>query len=113
MSLVKVEDMRAYLRVIHTSDDPLIQRLIDGAEDEALQYMDRKELPRRNETAVDECDSNTPEVVSDSDDLAPSVRAGIYMIVQAQYEGLSADDVQKFRAAAEVKWTPYRNQWGV
>lgn len=113
MSLIKVEQVRAYLRVIHTSDDLLLQELIDAAEDEALQFMDRKQLPRRNDTNVDECDSNTPEPVSDSDDLAPSVRAGIYMLIQAQYEGLSADDVKAYREAAETKFMPYRNRLGV
>jgi hypothetical protein len=113
MSIVKVEQIKAYLGVIHNSDDAKLQVLIDGAEDEALQFLDRDELPRARATAVDECDSNQPEPVSDSDDLAPVVRMGIYLIVQAMYDGATADEMNKVRMAAEVKWFPYRQRLGV
>jgi hypothetical protein len=113
MSTVKLEQVKAYLDVIHNSDDLKLQGLIDGAEDEALQFLDRDSLPRRNVTGVDECDSNQPEPVSDSDDLAPVVRMGIYLIVQAMYDGASADEMIKIRKAAETKWWPYRNGLGV
>ena len=113
MSTVTLEQIKAYLPVIHNSDDAKLQLLIDGAEDEALQYLDRDTLPRRNETAVDECDSNQPEPVSDSDDLAPVVRMGIYLIVQGMYDGAGADEMARIRKAAETKWFPYRNRLGV
>lgn len=113
MSTVKIESVRAFLRVTHDSDDGLLQELIDGAEDEALHFLDRDLLPRRNEAAIDECDSNQPEPVSDSDDLAPVVRQGILLIVQAGYEGVDAEEMQAVRRAAETKWMPYRNRLGV
>lgn len=113
MSIVKLEQIKAYLDVIHNSDDAKLQLLIDGAEDEALMFLDREELPRRNDFAVDECDSNQPEPVSDSDDLAPVVRMGIYLIVQAMYEAKDADEMAAVRRAAETKWFPYRNRLGV
>lgn len=113
MSYVKVDQVKAYLRVIHNADDALLQVLIDGAEDEALQFMDRAELPRRGDTAVDECDSNQPEAISDSDDLAPAVRMGIYLIIQAMYDGIGASDFEVIRKAAETKWMPYRNGLGI
>lgn len=112
MSMIQVAQVRSYLRVLHTSDDPLIQVLIDSAEDECLAYLDRAELPRKGDFDVNECDSNTPEPVSDSDDLAPAVRAGCYLIIQAMYEGVSADEIEKVRRVAEVKWHPYRNNLG-
>lgn len=112
MSYVKIEQIKAYLDIIHNSDDTKLQLLIDGAEDEALQYLDRPGLPRRNESVVDECDSNQPDPVSDSDDLAPVIRMGIYLIVQAMYEGKDAAEIEACRKAAEVKWHPYRNQLG-
>jgi Phage gp6-like head-tail connector protein len=112
MSTVTLEQIKEYLPVIHNSDDAKLQLLIDGAEDEALQFLDRDTLPRRNETAVDECDSNQPEPVSDSDDLAPVVRMGIYLIVQGMYDGSNADEMTKIRKAAETKWFPYRNRLG-
>lgn len=112
MSTVTLDQLKAYLRLTHSSDDTLLQDLIDGAEDEALQFLDREYLPLRNDTAVDEDDSNLPELASDSDDLAPVVRMGIYLIVQAGYEGKDAAEMQAVRRAAEVKWMPYRNGLG-
>lgn len=113
VSTVRVAQLRAYLRITHRSDDALLQDLINQAEDEALAYLDRAVLPRPGEFQVDECDSNTPVMISDSDDLAGSVRAGIYLIVQAMYERKDEDDMKAVRRAAEVKWFPYRNQLGV
>lgn len=113
MSYVKVEQVKKYLDVIHNSDDAKLQELIDGAEDECLQFLDRDSLPRRGQSAVDECDSNQPEPVSDSDDLAPVIRMGIYLIVQGMYDGASAEEMAKVRRAAETKWWPYRNRLGV
>lgn len=116
MSTVTVDQVRAYLRVTHTADNSLLQDLLDGAEDECLSFLDRPDLPKRNERVVDECDSNYPinvDPASDSDDIAPSVRAGIYLIVQAQYEGVDPSEIAAARKAAETKWFPYRNQLGV
>jgi hypothetical protein len=114
MSTVTLARTKGYLRVTQTVDDDLIQDLIDAAEAECLAFLDRPALPKKGEYTVDECDSNLiVDPASDSDDLAPDVRGGIWMIVQAQYEGQSPDDVQKARAAAEVKWFPYRNKLGV
>lgn len=113
MSIVTLDQIKAYLDVIHNSDDAKLQLLVDGAEDEALQFLDRDQLPRRNESAVDECDSNQPEAVSDSDDLAPVVRMGIYLIVQAMYDAADAEEMARVRKAAETKWFPYRNRLGV
>lgn len=113
MSTVKVEQVRNYLRITHQSDDELLQDLIGQAEDEALAYLDRAVLPRPGEFQVDECDSNTPIPLSDSEDLAGAVRGGIYLIVQAMYERKSEDELAAVRRAAEVKWFPYRNQLGV
>jgi hypothetical protein len=104
--------MKAYLRITHSADDVLLQDLIDGAEDEALRYLDRESLPRRNEAADTEADSNTPDPASDADDLAPVVRIGIYLIVQSMYEGKDSSEVAACRAAAETKWSAYRGRLG-
>lgn len=114
MSTVSLEAVKAFLRTTHDEDDALLQDLIDGAEDEALQFLDRPSLPKRGDAAIDECDSNrVDDPASDSDDLAPVVRSGIYLIVQGMYEGKDAKEMQLVRMAAEVKWWPYRNQLGV
>lgn len=113
MSTVRVAQVRAYLRITHRLDDVLLQTLIESAEEEALAYMDRERLPRRGEFAVDECDSNTPPIVSDSDDLSPLVRTGIYKIVQGLYEGKDAAEMEAVRASARIDWFPFRNKLGV
>lgn len=113
MSTVRVAQIRAYLRITHRSDDAMLQELINGAEDEALAYLDREVLPRRGEFQVDECDSNTPPLVSDSDDLSPMVRMGIYLLVQGMYEGKDAAEMEAVREVARQKFFPYRNKLGV
>lgn len=112
MSAVTLDEMKAYLRITHNADDVLLQSLIDGAEDEALMYLDRESLPKRGDSASDEADSNLPDPASDADDLAPVVRIGIYLIVQSLYEGKDASEVDACRRAAETKWQPYRGKWG-
>lgn len=116
MSTVTVDQFKRHCRITHAFDDVLAQEKIDEAEDECLSFLDRPDLPKRNERVVDEADSNYPSNVdpaSDSDDIAPSVRAAILMIAQALYEGLDADEVSRVRKAAETKMFPYRNQLGV
>jgi hypothetical protein len=129
-SIVKIEQVKAYLRITHSDDDVLLQDLIEQAEDECCQFLNRRSLPRRKQTGEDPLDSNTlpewdsnlldsnhhfpyREAVSDSDELATPVRGGIYLIVQGMYEGKDADEMQKIRTAAEVKWQPYRTKIGV
>lgn len=113
MPAISLESVKQYLRVTHNSDDETLTMLIDAAEAEALNYMDRKQLPRRGETAVDECDSNDPTPVSDADDLARDVWLGCVLIVQGGYEGKDVAEMAAVRQLAEIKWQPYRNQWGV
>lgn len=113
MPAISLESVKGYLRVTHDFDDTLLAKLIDAASEEARNFMDRAELPHRRETNPDECDSNAPMPVSDSDDLAPDVWLGCVLIVQGQYEGKDTNDMRAVRALAEVKWQPYRNLLGV
>lgn len=114
MSVVTVAQVKAFLRVINTSDDELLGDLIDAAEAEALQYMDRQDLPRVGEDeAPDEC--NTAIVidpVSDGVSLAPDARLAIYYLVQSKYEAKDADEITKLRKAAETIMAPHRRNWG-
>jgi hypothetical protein len=113
MSSVRVAQLRAYLRITHRLDDAVLQDAINGAEEEALAYMDREVLPRRGEFAVDECDSNTPPPVSDSNDLSPLARIGIYKVAQGLYEGKDAAEMEAIRESARRDWFPFRNRLGV
>lgn len=109
MSVVTIEQAKKYLRTTHNADDELIQSLIDEAEDECLQYLDRPSLPRIGAECPDECDTAyVDDPVSDGSDLPKSLRRGVLMIVQASYEAKDADEMMKMRKAAETCWAPYR-----
>lgn len=113
MSVVTVAEAKLYLRVVHNADDALILQLLEEAEDECKQYLDRGELPKNNASCPDECDTAAVEdAVSDSADLAPGLRRGILFIVQASYEGKDAEEIAKLRKAAETCWAPFRCNWG-
>jgi len=113
MSVVTVDEAKRYLRVIHELDDGLIQELIDDAEDECLQYIDRPSMPRIGVDCPDDCDTAAiDDPVSDGGDLPRSLRRGILLIVQAAYEAKDADEAAKMRRAAEVVWSPYRCRLG-
>lgn len=114
MSVVTVEQAKTYLVVTHNHDDVRILQLIQEAEDECLQYLDREVLPRIGASCPDECDTAAPDPdpASDSDDLPASIRGGILLIVQGGYEGKDADEMAKLRKAAETRWAPFRCKWG-
>lgn len=111
MSIVTLSEIKSYLRVIHSADDSLLQALIDAAEDEALRFLNRDELATLPLEYPSE--SETEEVPSSEDEIAPSVRVAIYYLVQSKYEGTKPDDIPKLRNAAEVLLMPYRTGLGV
>lgn len=112
MSVVTLQQVKDYLRVTHDDDDAMLQRLLDGAEDEALQYLDLTDLPRSSSPRERDFDSDTYPS-SDSDDIAPSVRMGIYLLVQGMYEATKPEELAVYRAAFEHKLMPYRDTLGV
>jgi hypothetical protein len=115
MSVVTVEEAKVYLGVVHNHDDARILQLLQDAEDECVQYLDRDELPRIGQSCPDECDTSVDTSlgpVSDGADLPSAIAGGIMLIVQAGYEGKDADEMMKLRKAAETKWAPYRCHWG-
>lgn len=102
MSTIDLTTAKQYLDVIHSADDAKLQMLLDGAEDEAAQYMNRPLAEMRFE-----------EVSSEQPDALPgSVVLGVMLLLQAAYQA-TPDDAEKLRRAAEVKLTPYRIGWGV
>lgn len=110
MSVVLLADLKRHLRLTHDSDDLLLQQLLDGAEGEALAFMDRDSLPRIGEACPDECDTARVEnPVSDGDDLEPSVRIAIFLLAQADYE---AQDMAALKAVAHGKLWPFRCRLG-
>lgn len=113
MSVVTVDDVRQELRLSHGEDDALLQRLIDAAEDEAARYLGLDALPQRAAACPDCTSEGTPEPVSDGADLAPAVRSGIFLLVQAMYDARTGDEMEKVREVAFKMMRPYRCNWGV
>ncbi len=102
MSIIDLALAKQYLDVIHNSDDAKLQTLLEGAEDEAAQYINRPLADLRPEEASSE----------QPDALPGSVVLGVMLLLQAAFQA-TPDDAEKLRRAAEVKLTPYRCGWGV
>lgn len=102
MSVINLETAKSYLDVIHSADDVKLQLLLDGAEDEAMRFMNRDDLV--------EWDS---DIDIDSEYLMPkSVVIGVLLMLQSNYQA-GVDEIDKLRRAAETKLMPYRLQMGV
>ena len=104
MSVILLQTAKDFLDVFHSASDDNIQMLLDGAEDEALQFMDRTSF---TELCVTDSDS-----VSELPDIPDSVKVGVLLLLQANFQA-SPEDIPRLRAAAEVKLTPYRCRMGV
>ncbi len=100
MSTITLSEAKGFLDVIHSSDDSKLQLLLDAAEDEARAFMNREDLI--------EWDSN----VSSTDPVPASIKIGVLLLLQANYQA-TPDDAEKLRKAAEVKLMPYRLDMGV
>lgn len=110
MSVINVQDVKRALRVIHSADDVLLQQLLDAAEDEAVRFCNRTQLP-----TLPRDNPETPsseEIPSSEDPVAPSVFTAVVCLVKADYEGSPAE-AEQLRKAAEVKLMPYRIGLGV
>lgn len=99
MSVIDLQEAKAFLDVIHDADDAKLQLLLDAAEDEAAQFLNRDNLED-----IDDVDT--------SNIMPGSVRIGVMLMLQANYQA-TPDDAEKLRRAAEVKLIPYRLEMGV
>ena len=100
MSVITLSEAKSFLDVIHSSDNAKLQLLLDAAEDEARVFMNRDDLIEWN--------SN----ISTTDPVPASIKIGVLLLLQANYQA-SPDDADKLRRAAEVKLLPYRLLMGV
>lgn len=112
MSVVTLEYVKRQLLVTHALADVRLQELIDDAESECVEYLDRDVLPRESDPPDPLNTASIDPPASDADDLPRSIRRGILLIVQAQWEGKDADEMMKLRKAAEVLWHPFRAKLG-
>lgn len=113
MSMVALDLAKRHLRVLHDDDDDLIRTYIDTAEDEMLQFMDRRALPLAG--GAECCSETTSSEVSSDGELAPSVRGAVLLLVEAAYysKSLSPYEHQLRRTRAEQLCMPYRCRMGV
>ena len=121
MSIITLAEAKAFLDVIHASDDEKLQALLDGAELEALDFMSRRDfteicVPWPEDHEDYESDTlvvgeQMSDVVADYG-MPASVRTGILMMLQASYQA-SPDDQMKLRKIAETLIFPYRCGLGV
>ena len=109
MSVIALATIKSYLRVTHTSDDTLLQTLLDGAEDEALRFMNRSELPGLSYDLPE--DSSSEPDIDTEPSIAPSVIVGVALLVSCDYDA-APDERETLRKAAEVKLQPYRTEIG-
>ena len=110
MSVIQLSDVKRALRVIHNADDALLQTLIDAAEDEALRFLYRTQLP----TLPVDCPASpsSEDVPSSEDPVAPSVFTAVCCLVKADYEA-PVGEIAALRAVAETKLQPFRIGLGV
>jgi len=95
----ELAEVKLALRITHSDDDDLLQRLLQSATRECLRFLNSTELPVDDSTA-------------DTVDILPDIFNGIVLMVQADYEG---DPTKRdiYRRSAESLWTPYRSEMGV
>jgi len=112
--VITLFDVKSDLRVRHEHDDHLIQKLLDAAVDEALQFMNRATLPQ-----VGHVYGNSPEEYESGDSpdedapVHPSVWAAVFLLVQAGYDRMKPEEVQLRRERAEQLLMPFRVELGV
>jgi len=93
MSVISLDDAKSFLDVIHSYDDMKLQNLLEAAEDEAARFL--------NVTSLDEWT-----------ELPYSIYIAVLLLTQSNYEA-PADEIMKYRSAAESKLMPYRVDMGV
>lgn len=91
--MTTLSDCKAFLRLTHDDDDALLTRLLGSATREALAWMDDDRLPDVPGPAVEM-------------DIPEDVLQGIFLLVQADYDGDPAKR-ESYRKAATALLRPY------
>lgn len=113
MSAIDIEIAKRRLRVIGNFNDEDIQQALDGAEIEAIRYMNRTQLPTFPHDFPSCCSSSSEDVPSSEDPVVPDVVEGVILLVLASYNATTPEEVAGYRRAAETKLHPYRVCIGV
>lgn len=118
MSRIPLAEAKAFLDVIHVHDDAKLQGLLDGAEQEALDFMDRQDF----DSLCPECGDIDTDAHNEASDylseitaeygMPGSVRTGVLWLLQAAYQATPVD-AEKLRTSAERLLFPHRCNLGV
>jgi len=104
VSVISLTLAKQYLDVIHSDDDVKLQMLLDGAEDEALSFLNADSFD-----AIYDCDSNADVGTLG---LPSSVVVGVLTLLQARYQ-TAPEHQATLRMAAETILMPYRCGMGI
>ena len=108
----ELAEVKLALRITHSDDDELLQRLLQSATRECLRFLNSTELPTAAADTSIDYGFITGVITADTVDILPDIFNGIVLMVQADYEG---DPTKRdiYRRSAESLWTPYRSEMGV
>lgn len=104
MSYLTLSEIKDFLNVFISSDDDKLQILLNGAEKESLEFMNRTSFAEICET-----DSNYD---SDSATMPDDVRVAVYFLVQRSYQA-TPEEAKALRRVAEGMLMPYRCEMGI
>ena len=87
MSVTPLADVKRAMRIIGTADDVFLQQLVDSAEDEALRFLNRTQLPTLPADNPGSYDSEgnpiltSEDIPSSEDPVAASIFTAIVCLV--------------------------------
>lgn len=111
MSEISIDVAKDRLRITHSLDDTDLQQALDGAEQEALRYLNRDYLPTLPLEYPDE--SSSEEIPSSEDPVVADVVEAVLLLVKASFEATTPDEIKGYREAAVIKLAPYRVGMGI
>lgn len=101
MSVIPLADAKDFLDVIHPSDDDKIQAILDGAEHEALDMMNRHDFTefQDDDFYSDDVNESDSGVEYGLYGMPASVRTAILFLVQAYYQATPVEMAALRKAA--------------
>jgi hypothetical protein len=135
--IITLADAKADMHVTHDLDDSIIQAYVDAAHDEALQFLDKTSFDQvAPPPSSSQCcggpypwndwenqfydpwssssSSSSSSSEASSEWVPPaSLKTALLFLVRAKYDASDADDIAKYRSAAETLLMPFRIGLGV
>jgi hypothetical protein len=106
MAIVTLTQAKAFLDIYHAADDDKITALLNGALDEAAQYMGYDKIQEFEDFL------NSSDNIGGFDVPPESVATAVKLLLQAKYQ-TPADEIVIFRNCCESLLYPFRINLGV